>query len=135
VDFGQSIIDKRGELLYRDIVGEADAHRHNAPIYVSLSSLNLPDVDIAGYVTHGSPASSPHFQTDVNLAALSIAYRVSWLVLGALALVWGFFAAASLFANFGMSHATAIFGIVATIGLMTTLFVAGRSTVSSLNRR
>jgi hypothetical protein len=59
---------------------------------------------------------------------LSRLHSWMWSFLVLLALIWGIVTGASLFAGFGVTPATALFGFLATLALALTLFLLGTRT-------
>jgi len=91
-------------------------------IYSALERGNLALSD-----GHGLTLLKAQAEHRLATRALSLAYRMVWLVLGLVALVWGALAGLSFFAGVGLDHTSIVFGAFALLGLMATAFVAGHN--------
>jgi hypothetical protein len=66
-----------------------------------------------------------------KLVALSNGYRLTWVFISLLGMGVGFMAGASLVGGSGVEVATAVFSLIAMIGLIATLFTVGNSGLKS----
>lgn len=105
--------------------------------WVTVKSGRVQRVPIVGFDAHGNaalqsrdPATEPvragAEEPRPHRIGYSLYYRACWMLLGVAALVWGVVVGASAAGAMWVGLSTAVSGVVAILGLMITLFVAGR---------